>query len=173
MARVRGPEAIEVERYPTPNFARGRRGHEPRGIIAHTTDGSYAATAAWFADPESGVSSHYLVGLDGAVAQFVEEEDTAHHAGRVRDPSAALLSGENPNLYTIGIEFEDGGDPEGVRRTDEQYAAGAGLIAGIAHRWRISLDREHVIGHREVFAAKTCPGNLDLERLLGEARALR
>jgi N-acetylmuramoyl-L-alanine amidase len=169
MARVTGPEATEIQRRPTPNFTRGREGHEPRGIVVHTTDGSYEAAASWFANPESGVSSHYLVGLDGRVAQFVEEEDAAHHAGRVREPTAALLSAENPNLYTIGIEFEDEGDPAGVERTDEQYAAGARLIADIARRWRIPLDREHVIGHREVFAAKSCPGNLDLDRLIAEA----
>ena len=44
------------------------------------------------------------------------------------------------------------------------------LIAEIAARWEIPLDREHVIGHREMFAAKDCPGNLDVERLIAEAR---
>ena len=34
-------------------------------------------------------------------------------------------------------------------------------------------NREHVIGHRELFAVKTCPGNLDIARLLDEARAWR
>jgi len=78
----------------------------------------------------------------------------------------------NPNLYTVGVEFEDGGDAEGVVRPDAQYESGARLIAEIAGRWEISLDRDHLIGHREIFAAKTCPGNLDLERLLDLARRL-
>jgi N-acetylmuramoyl-L-alanine amidase len=102
----------------------------------------------------------------------VDEEDTARHAGRVRDPTASLVTGENPNLYTVGIEFEDRGDPMGIERTEVQYSAGAELMAEIASRWGIPLDREHVIGHREVFSAKSCPGNLDIERLIEEARGL-
>jgi N-acetylmuramoyl-L-alanine amidase len=173
MARVSRPEAIEIERCPTPNFGRGRGGQRPRAIVVHTTDGSYEAAVSWFGDPESRVSSHYLVGLDGRVAQFVDEGDTARHAGRVRNPSAALVTDDDPNPYTIGIEFEDGGDPEGVERTEEQCATGARLIGEIARRWRIPLDRDHVIGHREIFDAKSCPGNLDLERLVDEAREWR
>jgi N-acetylmuramoyl-L-alanine amidase len=121
------------------------------------------------------VSAHYLVGLDGRVTQFVEESDTAHHVGRVRHPTARLSDAEqeSPNLYTIGIEFEDGGDPGGASRTDAQYRTGAALLERIAARWRIPLDREHVIGHREVFAAKDCPGNLDIERLIEAATAVR
>jgi N-acetyl-anhydromuramyl-L-alanine amidase AmpD len=144
-------------------------------IVLHTTAGHFAGTIDWFSRPESGVSAHYLVGLDGRVAQFVEEADTAHHVGRVLRPTARLSDVEqgNPNLHTIGIEFEDGGDPGGAARTDAQYLTGAALIEGIAARWRIPLDREHVVGHREVFAAKECPGNLDIERLIAGAQAAR
>jgi N-acetylmuramoyl-L-alanine amidase len=163
---------MEVERRPTPNFAPGRDGHVPRGIVVHTTDGTFDGAVSWFSRPESEVSSHYLVGLDGRVVQFVDEKDTARHAGRVLDPSADLVSDEDPNLYTVGIEFEDGGDPEGVERPPAQYAAGARLIASIAEQWQIPIDRQHVIGHREVFAAKSCPGNLDLDRLIREGNEL-
>jgi N-acetylmuramoyl-L-alanine amidase len=138
----------------------------------HTNAGTLASTLGWFARAESGVSAHYLVGLDGRVVQFVEESDTARHAGRVLHPTAALVREErtSPNLYTIGIEFEDGGNPLGVRRTDAQYRSGALLIGRVAARWQIQLNRTHVIGHREIFAAKDCPGNLDIERLIDEAR---
>lgn len=102
----------------------------------------------------------------------MDEADTARHAGRIRDATASLIDEENPNLYTVGIEFEDGGDPIEVARSDAQYAAGAALITAAASRWGIPLDREHVIGHREVFAAKACPGNLDVDRLVEEASAL-
>src|SRR6266436_6078211 len=118
---------MNVDRFPTPNFDPGREGYAPRGIVVHTNVGSYSSTIGWFADPASGVSSHYLVALDGRVAQFVEEADTARHAGRVDRPTTALVTSENPNLYTIGVEFEDGGDPGTVDRPDVQYAAGAEL----------------------------------------------
>jgi N-acetylmuramoyl-L-alanine amidase len=132
--------------------------------------GSFSSTVHWFADPASRVSSHYLVGLDGRVIQFVDERDTARHAGRVKDPTARLVGADNPNLYTVGIEFEDGGEPHTVERPNEQYGAGAELLRAIAERWSIELDREHVVGHREIYAAKTCPGNLDIERLIQMAR---
>jgi N-acetylmuramoyl-L-alanine amidase len=163
---------LHVERRTTPNFDRGRDGHPPRAIVVHTNAGTFTGTLGWFARPESGVSAHYLVGLDGRVVQFVGESDTARHAGRVLRPTAALVRGDpaSPNQYTIGIEFEDGGNPLGVRRTDEQYRAGALLIGRVAARWQIPLNRTHVIGHREIFAAKACPGNLNIERLIDEAQ---
>jgi N-acetylmuramoyl-L-alanine amidase len=142
----------------------------PVAIVVHTTDGSFRDAVAWLAGP-SAVSAHYVVGLDGTVADLVDEGEVARHAGRILDPSAAIVRelGGDPNLYTVGIEFEDAGEPLTVTRTDAQYAAGASLIAAIAARWGIPLDRDHVIGHREVFAAKDCPGNLDLDRLVGDA----
>jgi glycosyltransferase involved in cell wall biosynthesis len=164
-----------VERHPTPHRIAGRGGEKPLAVVVHTADGSFHGTLAWFADPASGVSAHYLIGLDGRLAQFVDEEDTARHAGNVLRPTARLAErlGSDPNPLTIGIEFEDGGDPLGVERPDAQYARGATLIAELAARWGIPLDRDHVIGHRELFADKECPGNLDVERLLAQARQPR
>src|SRR5438067_11405471 len=108
-----GPDpSVECDR--TPHCAPGRRGRVPLGIVVHTNVGSLESTVAWFADPTSRVSCHYLVGLDGRVVQFVEEADTARHAGRPSEPTTPLFDGTDPNFYTIGIEFEDGGDPEGV-----------------------------------------------------------
>lgn len=159
-----------LTRHHTPHVIPGRRGERPTGIVLHTTQGTAAGTIKWFASAESGVSAHYLVRLDGGLVQFVDEADGARHAGRVREPTTALAAGD-PNLHTIGIEFEDGGDPEGVERPAAQYRTGTMLIRAIAGRWGIPLDREHVVGHREIFAAKACPGNLEIDRLLRGARA--
>ncbi len=166
---------MRYERRQSPNFRPGRDGRRPRAVIVHTTAGTFEAAATWFEHPESGVSAHYLVGLDGRVAQFVDEADTARHAGRVLRPTARVAAGaedDGVNEFTIGIEFEDGGDPMEVARTSAQYEAGARLLAEISSRWEIPLDGEHVIGHREVFAGKDCPGNLDVARLIDRARHL-
>ena len=170
-SRPRGDAALpseRVERFHTPHAITGRRGRRPELIVVHTTAGSFDGTVDWFSRPESGVSAHYLVGLTGRVAAFVDEADAARHAGRVRDPALSLPAGD-PNLFSIGIEFEDGRDPEGVVRPDDQYRAGAGLIRAAARRWGIPLDRGHVVGHREIYAEKRCPGNLDVDRLVREA----
>jgi N-acetylmuramoyl-L-alanine amidase len=140
--------------------------------VVHTTAGSFESAADWFSKAESGVSAHYLVGLDGRVAQFVDEADTARHAGRVSNPTATIYDGSDPNLYTVGIEFEDGGKPDTVLRPVAQYEAGAALIAAIASRWAIPLNRDHVVGHCELTDRKRCPGNLDTNALVRRAASL-
>jgi N-acetylmuramoyl-L-alanine amidase len=156
---------MEIAEGFTANFVAGRLGQRPRGVVVHTTVGTFASTASWFENEDSGVSAHYLVGLDGSVMQFVDERDAARHAGKVSNPTAELYDGTDPNLYTVGVEFEDRGDPHGIERTDAQYGAGAELIRAIARRWEFPIDARHVIGHRELTDLKTCPGNLDLDRL--------
>ncbi|MEX0991735.1 MAG: glycosyltransferase [Actinomycetota bacterium] len=157
----------------SPNFDKGRKRRRPSAVVVHTTDGSFGAAAAWMTDPASGVSAHYLVGLDGSVLQLVDERDTARHAGVLVEPAAKITAtlGDDPNLKTIGIEFADDGNPGGINRPDAQYEVGAELLRAISDRWKIPLDREHVLGHRELRADKTCPGNFDIDRLILDAGA--
>jgi N-acetyl-anhydromuramyl-L-alanine amidase AmpD len=141
--------------------------------VLHTSVGSFDGTLGWFDRPESEVSAHFVVALDGTLATVVAEEDTARHAGTARNPAAAFLPvGVDPNPVTLGIEFIDNGDPTGVHRPDAQYAAGAELLWALGLRWSIPLHRDHVVGHREIDATQTCPGNLDIDRLLRQANDL-
>src|SRR4051794_11714709 len=97
------------ERRSTPHFVPGRGGRRPIAVVVHTTVGTFEGGTRWFASRDSGVSAHYLVGLDGRIASFVDEVDAALHCGRVLEPTSDLLGDEaDPNLVTIGIEFEDG-----------------------------------------------------------------
>ncbi|HKG35518.1 MAG TPA: glycosyltransferase [Solirubrobacterales bacterium] len=159
-----------IERRPARAQLPGRAGWSPGWTVVHTTDGTFESACSWFGDPLSGVSAHYLVGLDGRVVQFVDEEDGAIHAGGGPEELAARFPTPDPNLHTIGIEFEDGGAPLTIQRPAAQYAAGARIVESAAERWGIPLDREHVIGHRELNPSKDCPGNLDVDRLIDEAR---
>ena len=141
------------------NFRKGRpRGHVPRGIVIHIMEGSLTGTDAWFRNPKAVVSAHYGVGKNGEMHQYVEEADTAFHAGNAVNPKAQLVTqrpGVNPNYYTIGIEHEGFADDEW---TEPMYAASSALIRGISDRWQIPLDQNHVLPHREIRATKTCPG---------------
>ena len=169
------PGKIQPLQRSSPNRDPDRGGDRPRAIVLHTSAGTFEGAARWFGSAESGVSAHYLVGLDGRVAQFADETETARHAGRVLDPTARIAADADANgvnRFTVGIEFEDGGDPLAVSRPASQYETGALLIAEVAARWDIPLDRDHVVGHREIFAAKACPGNLDVDRLVARAREL-
>jgi N-acetyl-anhydromuramyl-L-alanine amidase AmpD len=151
------------------NFRAGRNGIKPEAIVIHIADGSLASVDAWFGNPAARVSAHYCVGKRGEIHQFVREEDTAFHAGNPVNPVwTGLKAGVNPNLYTIGIEHE-GRAEDGW--TDAMYQASALLVSEIAARWRIPLDAEHIVLHREIRANKVCPGTqFDREKLLGLAR---
>jgi len=151
------------------NFHPGRRGFKPRAIVIHIIVGSLESAGMTFQNAHSSVSAHYGVGKSGNVHQFVDEGNTAFHAGIVVEPTWRLIErGVNPNFYTIGIEHE--GQPQDPW-PDDQYRASAALVREIAGRWQIPLDRDHVIMHREIRASKSCPGSVDMERLIREASA--
>lgn len=153
------------------NFAPGREGpHAVDMIVVHVTEGDAGATVSWFQDPSSRVSAHYFVLTTGQVIQFVDENDTAWHAGRVQAPTAPLVlarPGVNPNAYSIGIEHEGDGKHE---LTDAQRIASTALIADICKRRHIPIDRTHIVGHHEIFSGKTCPGAISVTRLVAGAR---
>lgn len=149
----------------SPNYTPGRHGHKPIAIVIHIMDGTLIGTDSWFEQLQSKVSAHYGIGKSGEIHQYVQENDTAQHAGVVEEPTWKLLpSGVNPNLVTIGIEHEGvGGDVF----TPEQFVASAALIADIATRWDIPLDEDHVIPHHAIRATKTCPGaGVDVSALI-------
>jgi N-acetylmuramoyl-L-alanine amidase len=150
---------------PATNFHVGRRGFRPEAIAIHIIDGSFEAGESVFRDPTTQKSAHYAVSKTGVVHQYVDENDTAFHAGIVVNPTWSLLKpGVNPNFYTCGIEHE--GRPDDVW-PDAQLAASAALILQIAARWAIPLDSKHVFRHHEIRASKTCPGNwLQIDNLL-------
>lgn len=151
------------------NFWVGRKGYRPEAIVIHIMDGTLAGTDSWFANPSSQVSAHYGIGKSGEVHQYVQEQDSAWHAGRVDAPVWKFIRPNvNPNLYTVGIEHE--GKPDDVW-TVEMKQASANLIKEICERWQIPIDRDHVIGHFEIYSKKpNCPATN--KRILDELVAL-
>jgi N-acetylmuramoyl-L-alanine amidase len=157
---------------PDSNFRRGRPfGLSPEAVVVHIMDGSFASGEAVFRNPTTQTSAHYGISRDGEVHQYVDERDTAFHAGIVVNPTWELLKPRvNPNFYTIGIEHE--GRANDVW-TDSQLEASASLISEIAARWAIPLDPLHVIRHHEIRASKSCPGNfIDIGKLIARAPKL-
>lgn len=158
------------------NFAKGRKSpYRVDLIVIHVTEGSAASVVEWFSNPTadngdpSNVSAHYMVRKDGVIVQFVDENDTAWHAGRVSAPTAALVidrSPANPNGYSIGIEHEGSGREP---LTLAQRIASVSLIRDICARRAIPIDRTHIVGHHQIFAPKLCPGAIDVDALVSEA----
>jgi N-acetylmuramoyl-L-alanine amidase len=161
--------AVAVQWVGSVHRTKDRNGYRPEAVVIHIMEGTLAGTDAWFNDPTSHVSAHYGVGRAGEIHQYVEEANTAYHAGRVKEATWSRIKlGVNPNYYTIGIEHE--GNADSIW-SETQYGASASLLSAICGRWSIPLDRDHVIGHREIYGPKTCPGHrVDLNRLIEEAR---
>ena len=153
----------------SPNFWVGRKGYRPEAIVIHIMDGTLIGTDSWFTNPASQVSAHYGIGKNGEVHQYVQENDSAWHAGRVDAPVWKLTKPNiNPNLYTIGIEHE--GKPDDVW-TDAMKQSSVAMIRDICQRWQIPIDRDHIIGHFEIYSKKpNCPATN--KRILDELVAL-
>ncbi|MCX5385826.1 N-acetylmuramoyl-L-alanine amidase [Streptomyces sp. NBC_00083] len=107
-------------------------------IVIHVVQGSFDSALRAFQDPGHKAAAHYVVRKDGHVAQTVRELDVAFHAGN-----------REYNERSVGIEHEGFVD-EASSFTDTMYTSSARLTAAICARYRIAVDREHIIGHVEV-----------------------
>lgn len=158
---------------PSPHRS-SRQGHVPRAIVLHIMAGTLAGTDAWFVDPRSRVSTHYGIGKDGTVHQYVDVTEAAWGNGRVSPgapwPMLADFPGVSPNLYTISIEHEGEADEPW---TEPMMMASAKLVGTLSSVFRIPLARPFIAGHREIFTGKTCPGWImdHVDDLLSVARA--
>jgi len=151
---------------PAENFRKGRpNGHRPEAVVVHIMDGSFSAGESVFMNGATQKSAHYGISRTGEVHQYVDESDTAFHAGIVVRPQWELLKpGVNPNFYTIGIEHAGRADDVWP---DAQLATSASLIGAVAARWNIPIDSLHIIPHHVIRDSKSCPGTwLDLSSLI-------
>jgi hypothetical protein len=111
-----------------------------RYIVIHDTESSYADAIAYFTQPGPGVAANYAVrSSDGLVTQFVHNRDVAYHAGNFWF-----------NMHSIGIEHEGFLEQGRSWYTEAMYRSSARLVRWLAHRYRIPLDRAHILGHEEV-----------------------
>lgn len=121
----------------TGNFSPARRSAGIDQVVVHVTEGSFWGSVSWLRNRRSGGSSHFVVSREGEIVQLVNLSDVAWHAGN-----------RWTNRRSIGIEHEGYTRRGGF--TEAQYEASARLLAYLAARFGIALDRGHVIGHDEV-----------------------
>lgn len=122
-------------------------------VVIHTMVGTAAAADARFNNSSQQVSAHYGVLLNGKVWHWVDEDNTAYHAGVYA-----------MNQRSIGIEHEDNGDYNGTR-PDALYKASSDLVRDICKFYGITIDRAHVIKHSEVIPTG-CPDALDIDKIV-------
>jgi N-acetylmuramoyl-L-alanine amidase CwlA len=128
-------------------------------IVLHSMAGSMQGTIAHFSNPATIPSAHYGIGYDGRIVQFLPEDVTSYNAGVY-----------SVNQRSISLENEDFGNNQAVR-PEVLYDTNSKLVADISMAWGIPLDREHVKIHRD-FVNTACPGNLDIDRIIRQARII-
>ncbi|MEK6883153.1 MAG: peptidoglycan recognition family protein [Nanoarchaeota archaeon] len=131
----------------SPNFDTTRK--PLKQVVIHWIVGNLASADTQFQKP-NGTSAHYGI-EDDIIHQYIKEENTAYAVG-------VYLR----NQETISIEHSAAPDRPA---SDKTYETSGKLIADICKRNNIPLDRQHIIGHKEIKATQ-CPGTIDIERLI-------
>lgn len=125
----------------SPNCGPRRAGARPDLVVIHYTAMQTAKAAAdTLCNPETQVSSHYLVAENGEVLSLVPEDQRAWHAG------AGSWGGvTDVNSRSIGIELANTGlAPFAAAQMDALEK----LLAEIMPRWDIPAER--IIGHSDM-----------------------
>ncbi|MBA2394386.1 MAG: N-acetylmuramoyl-L-alanine amidase [Ktedonobacteraceae bacterium] len=164
-----------VKQIPSPNHWNGRERHTPLWLILHGTDanthdddGAYE-TAGWF--QTNSVSTNYVVGRHGLVAQCVQESDAPYANGGVtnsptRHHDPWWSSHLNPNLVTISLEHvKHAGNNNADALTPAQQQTAFALIYDICKRNKIPMRQADaqggITGHfsMDPLQREHCPGN--------------
>lgn len=146
------------------NFRKADRPHDHTidRVVIHVTQSDFSAAVKTFGDAVNATSAHYVVPAHGGhVAQMVRERDIAYHAGNLAY-----------NERSVGIEHE-GFVNRPQDFTDSMYRSSAQVTAGVCKRYRIPVDRDHIIGHVEIPKTDhTDPGrHWDWDRYMRYVRA--
>jgi N-acetylmuramoyl-L-alanine amidase len=134
-----------ITSHPSGNFGPRRHGGLPDMVVLHhTAMQSNEAALERLCDPKAEVSAHYLISEQGEVAQLVEEEMRAWHAGAGRWGNV-----RDVNSHSIGIELANPG-PLGDHPpfAAPQMQALEALLGDILTRW--SIPPERVIAHSDM-----------------------
>lgn len=146
-----------------------RNGHKPVVIVNHISVGSMGSMFNTFHNPSNRASSHYGVGRDGSIAQYVPMGQAAWTQGKIQAPTAPIIKqlGGDPNKYAVSIEHEgyEGNGLDGDLTEAQFYAtcwlhkhiqSGVELIYGV----RIPLNSHQVLGHYQIDSKgkPNCPG---------------
>jgi N-acetyl-anhydromuramyl-L-alanine amidase AmpD len=108
-------------------------------IVVHDTEGTWDGVLNLVQDPTY-VSWNYTIrSTDGLIAQHVKAKDVAWHAGNWY-----------VNAKSVGIEHEGFLANPDAWYTEAMYRSSARLVRYLATKYRVPLDRQHILGHDNV-----------------------
>jgi N-acetyl-anhydromuramyl-L-alanine amidase AmpD len=108
-------------------------------IVIHDTEGTWDGVLKMVQDPAYVSWNYTLRSTDGHIAQHVKAKDVAWHAGNWYI-----------NAKSIGLEHEGFLASPDAWYTEEMYRASARLVNYLADKYRVPLDRRHILGHDNV-----------------------
>ncbi|MEU0816722.1 N-acetylmuramoyl-L-alanine amidase [Streptomyces mirabilis] len=108
-------------------------------IVIHDTEGTWDGVLKLVQDPTYVSWNYTLRSTDGHIAQHVKAKDVAWHAGNWYI-----------NAKSIGLEHEGFLASPDAWYTEEMYRASARLVTYLAEKYRVPLDRQHILGHDNV-----------------------
>ena len=134
--------------------------YKPEVHVIHIMQGTLLGTDSCFNDPKEKVSTHYGIGKNGEIHQYVKDEDTAWGNGYCTNPDwlwNKIYPGVNPNLYTLSYELEGN---SGDVPTEDQFNALMYLLKLNSKRYNISIDLNRFVGHYVIDPVNKpfCPG---------------
>ncbi|NNG39290.1 N-acetylmuramoyl-L-alanine amidase [Flexivirga sp. ID2601S] len=155
-AAVDAPPGLVVDDVPAPyqrlsgggygNHDVARRPASPAitHIVIHDMEGSYASSVKLVQDPTYVAWNYSVRSSDGRIAQHLQAKDIGWHAGNWYI-----------NMHSIGIEHEGFAVAGPKWFSEAMYRTSAKLVAFLAAKYGVPLDRAHIIGHDQVPATTT------------------
>ncbi|MET9257545.1 N-acetylmuramoyl-L-alanine amidase [Streptomyces sp. NPDC003717] len=155
------PKSVSCEWIPAPyeEFGDGDYGNHDLGnrpasqriryIVVHDTEGAWDGVLNLVQDPTYVSWNYTLRSTDGHIAQHVKAKDVAWHAGNWY-----------VNANSIGLEHEGFLAEPDAWYTEAMYRSSARLVRYLSAKYRIPLDRQHILGHDNVPGptSSTVPG---------------
>jgi N-acetyl-anhydromuramyl-L-alanine amidase AmpD len=108
-------------------------------IVVHDTETSYDGTIRLVTNPRYVSWQYTLRSSDGHIAQHVDAENVAWHAGNWYF-----------NMKSIGLEHEGYAAQGAAWYTEAMYRTSAQLVRHLAAKYDVPLDRAHIIGHDQI-----------------------
>ncbi len=145
------PQTVSCEWIPAPyeEFGEGDYGNHDLGdrpasqsiryIVIHDTEGAWEGVLNLVRDPSYVSWNYTLRSTDGHIAQHVKAKDVAWHSGNWY-----------VNAKSIGLEHEGFLANPDAWYTEAMYRSSARLVAYLAKKYGIPLDRQHILGHDTV-----------------------
>lgn len=113
-------------------------------VVIHDTECSYDQAMNLVQDPNYLAWNYTVRSSDGKIAQHLRTKDIGWHAGNWY-----------VNTHAVGVEHEGYAISGTEWYTDAMYRRSARLVAYLCEKYRIPVDRGHILGHDQVPALKT------------------